>query len=65
MAACARFVEGMSAATRVVTDLRTPIPRLAEETELTVYRIAQEALANAARHAGARSSRYTERSTRS
>jgi two-component system sensor histidine kinase UhpB len=36
-----------------VTELGAPIPRLEEETEVSVYRIAQEALANAVRHANA------------
>ncbi len=37
----------------------TPIPRLREDTEIGVYRIAQEALANAARHSGAHNIRLT------
>ena len=49
------LVDGMwSDATRVVAEFRPPIPRLGEETELGIYRIAQEALGNAARHAAAR-----------
>jgi len=48
------LAEGMeSGATHVVTRLETTIPRLSEESELAVYRITQEALANAARHAAA------------
>jgi PAS domain S-box-containing protein len=39
----------------VAVELGTPIPRLAEDVELAVYRIAQEALTNAVRHADARS----------
>ncbi len=34
-------------------DLRTGLPPLTEETELVLYRVAQEALTNTARHAGA------------
>ena len=45
--------------TRVAATFATPIPRLGEEAEIGVYRIAQEALANAVRHAGAREIRLT------
>jgi two-component system sensor histidine kinase UhpB len=49
------LVDGMSSATlQVVTDFQATIPRLDEEAEVSVYRIAQEALANAVRHASAR-----------
>ncbi|MCC6766719.1 MAG: PAS domain S-box protein [Deltaproteobacteria bacterium] len=44
-------------ATVVEASFRTPIPRLAEATEVAIYRIAQEALTNALRHAHARSVR--------
>ncbi len=49
------LADGMSTDTlAVTTDFRTPVPRLEEETEVSVYRIAQEAISNAVRHAGAR-----------
>jgi len=49
------LADGMTrSGTVVTTQVRTAIPRLDEETEIGVYRIAQEALANASRHARAR-----------
>ena len=42
---------------RVESDVEAPLPALSEEAELVIYRIAQEALTNAARHADARSVR--------
>jgi two-component system, NarL family, sensor histidine kinase UhpB len=39
---------------RVMLALPATLPRLDEETEIAVYRIAQEALTNATRHGGAR-----------
>jgi two-component system sensor histidine kinase UhpB len=54
------LADGMTTAgMSVAATFPTSIPRLREETEIGVYRIAQEALTNAARHAGASSIRLT------
>jgi PAS domain S-box-containing protein len=41
------------AETRIDVEVKVPVPRLAEETEVMVYRTAHEAITNAVRHAAA------------
>jgi two-component system sensor histidine kinase UhpB len=43
---------GRRAGLRVDRQIQTPMPQLAGEAELVVYRVAQEALTNVARHSG-------------
>jgi two-component system, NarL family, sensor histidine kinase UhpB len=43
---------GRRAGLRVDRKIQTPMPQLASEAELVVYRVAQEALTNVARHSG-------------
>ncbi len=43
---------GRRAGLRVDRQIQTPMPQLSGEAELVVYRVAQEALTNVARHAG-------------
>jgi two-component system, NarL family, sensor histidine kinase UhpB len=49
---CARF--GRQTGLRVVPELQDRLPTLSAEAQLVVYRVAQESLTNAARHANAR-----------
>ncbi len=50
---------GRRAGVRVERRIETPIPPLGSEAELAVYRIAQEALTNVARHAGSDTAELT------
>lgn len=52
---CDRFAQGSEL--RVDRDVRRDLPALSEEQELVIYRIAQEALTNVARHSGSQSAR--------
>ena len=55
MSALATLSENFSRRTGIVVEqeLQPDLPALSEETELAVYRVAQEALTNVARHAQA------------
>jgi two-component system, NarL family, sensor histidine kinase UhpB len=50
---------GRRAGLRVDRQIQTPMPQLSSEAELVVYRIAQEALTNVARHAGSDTAKLT------
>jgi two-component system, NarL family, sensor histidine kinase UhpB len=50
---------GRRAGLRVDRQIQTPMPQLADEAELVVYRVAQEALTNVARHSGSDSASLT------
>jgi two-component system sensor histidine kinase UhpB len=50
---------GRRAGLRVERQIQTPLPQLGREAELAVYRVAQEALTNVARHAGSGTARLT------
>jgi two-component system sensor histidine kinase UhpB len=50
---------GRRAGLRVERHIRTPMPQLSGEAELAVYRIAQEALTNVARHAASQTATLT------
>ncbi|MGP0100168.1 MAG: histidine kinase [Solirubrobacteraceae bacterium] len=50
---------GRRAGLRVDRQIQTPMPQLSGEAELAVYRIAQEALTNVARHAGSDTAELT------
>ncbi len=50
---------GRRAGLRVERRIQTPMPQLSSEAELVVYRVAQEALTNVARHAGSDTAELT------
>jgi two-component system sensor histidine kinase UhpB len=50
---------GRRAGLRVEREIQTPMPELSGEAELVVYRVAQEALTNVARHAGCDTAKLT------
>jgi two-component system sensor histidine kinase UhpB len=50
---------GRRAGLHVERQIQTPMPQLSREAELAVYRVAQEALTNVARHAGSDTAKLT------
>jgi two-component system sensor histidine kinase UhpB len=56
---CDRFDQGVNV--RVDREVQRDLPALSEEQELVFYRVAQEALTNAARHSGSPSARVSLR----